>query len=323
MTDATAHGRNATKPTDIPAAGWKDILWRVKDEVTEDRVMLIAAGVTFYILLALVPALTAMVSIYGLFSDPQQVGEQLAQLQGFIPGGGMEVLQDQMSRLAEQDESSLGIAFLVSLALSLWSANAGIKSLFEAMNVAYEETEKRGFIKLNLISLAFTLCGIVAVILASIVFVALPVILDVLGFGSMAEWIIRIVSYLVLAGLAVTFLAALYRYGPSRDKAEWAWITVGSIVTLVVWVIGSLLFTWYAANMGSYNATYGSLGSLIGFLFWIWISVNIVIVGAELNAEIEHQTAVDTTVGPDKPMGSRGATMADTLGKSKGGTKRG
>ncbi|HUG61648.1 MAG TPA: YihY/virulence factor BrkB family protein [Methylomirabilota bacterium] len=317
MIDHRDRGRGAERPTAIPAKGWKDVLYRVKDQIGDDRVTLVAAGVTFYILLALIPGLTALVSVYGLFSDPESVQSHLERFEGVIPGGGMEILGSQLERISGQASSTLGFAFAGSLAISMWSANAGVKAMFEAMNVAYNERESRGFIKLNLITLAFTLAGLVAVIVAMGLLVFLPPVLGSLGFGSMGQAISRVAGIAILAVLALAGLAALYRYGPSREEAEWRWITPGAIVTLVVWVIGSVLFTWYAANFGSYNATYGSLGSLIGFLFWIWISTNIVIIGAELNAELEHQTAMDTTEGDPEPLGERGAHVADTVGEPR------
>jgi membrane protein len=311
-------GREATRPTEIPAKGWKDVLARVVSEVSQDRVLMIAAGVTFYGLLALFPALSALVSIYGLVFDPATVQQQLQSLAGLLPEGAMAVVGEELTRLTSQSGSDLSLAFAGSLLVSLWSANAGVKALFEAMNVAYDEEEKRGFVKLTLVSLAFTLAALLAIVVALGSLVVLPLVLESFGFGSLGQALVRIAGALVLVLLFVGGLAALYRYGPSRARADWRWITPGSILTLVVWVIASALFSWYAANLGSYNATYGSLGSVIGFLFWMWISATIVIVGAELNAELEHQTARDTTRGPDVPMGRRGATMADTLGASKG-----
>jgi membrane protein len=317
--DATysdGHGRNATEPSGIPPSGWKDVLWRVYREIGEDRVLLVAAGVTFYLLLAMVPALAAFVSLYGLFADPATISEHMGLLRGVVPGGGMEILEDQLQRLSEQGRTTLGLASLVSLAVALWSANAGVKSLFEAMNVAYDEVEKRSFFKLNLISLAFTVGTIASVVVLLGAAVLLPVVLE--GLGESAELAIRIASIAALVFLLMVLLAALYRWGPSREEAKWRWITPGAVATIVVTLIASLLFSWYVANFGSYNATYGSLGTIVGFMTWIWITMIIVIAGAELNAEAEHQTARDTTTGPDRPMGTRGAVMADRVGERYG-----
>ncbi|MEC5289723.1 YihY/virulence factor BrkB family protein [Aurantimonas sp. C2-6-R+9] len=310
-------GRHADRPGEIPAAGWKRILWRVYEEMGDDRVTLVAAGVTYYLLLAIVPGLAAFVSLYGLFADPATVSDHLAQLRAFIPGGGMDVLETQLKRLASKGDTTLGLSLVISFAVSLWSANAGVKSLFEAMNVAYDERESRSFFKLNAISLSFTLSLIVVSLLMIGLAVVLPVLLGYLGLGTGLEWLISGLSLLLMIVVFSLGLAALYRWGPDRANAKWRWITPGAILTLVVTTIVSLLFSWYAANFGSYDATYGSLGALIGFMTWIWLTMIILIVGGELNSEMEHQTARDTTTGAPQPLGQRGAAMADRVaGKS-------
>lgn len=314
--DQAGRGRGAVRPSQIPAAGWKDVAWRVFAEISDDRVMLVAAGVTYYLLLAFVPALSALVSVYGLFADPATVQEHAAMLQALIPGGGMEIINEQLTRLASQGNTTLGFTFVISLAIALWSANAGMKALFEAMNVAYDEAEKRSFVTLTLTSFVFTLGAIVAAILFIGLVVGLPLALDLLGIGTDTKWLVSIASYAGIFLLVSFGIAALYHWGPSRTRAKWRWITPGTVLTVVVIVVVSLLFSWYVANFGSYNATYGSLGALIGFMTWIWISTTILIVGGEVNAEMEHQTARDTTRSPARPLGSRGATMADTVGKA-------
>ncbi|MEC5322290.1 YihY/virulence factor BrkB family protein [Aurantimonas sp. A3-2-R12] len=306
-------GRHADRPGEIPVAGWKSILWRVYEEMGDDRVTLVAAGVTYYLLLAIVPGLAAFVSLYGLFADPATVSDHLAQLRAFIPGGGMDVLETQLKRLASKGDTTLGLSLVISFAVSLWSANAGVKSLFEAMNVAYDERESRSFFKLNAISLSFTLSLIVVSLLMIGLAVVLPVLLGYLGLGTGLEWLISGLSLLLMIVVFSLGLAALYRWGPDRANAKWRWITPGAILTLVVTTIVSLLFSWYAANFGSYDATYGSLGALIGFMTWIWLTMIILIVGGELNSEMEHQTARDTTTGAPQPLGQRGAAMADRV----------
>ncbi len=307
----SVRGRSATSPTDIPATGWKDILWRIYSEISDDRVMLIAAGVTYYLLLAMVPALSACVSIFGLFADSATIQQQIVTLSSVVPGGGMQIIGDQLTRLTQQDNATLGVTFVISLLLALWSANAGMKSLFEAMNVAYDESEDRGFVKLTLISLAFTVAATVAALLFLGVVIVVPIVLNTIGLGQGTEWLIQIGSYVGMAILASLAIAALYRWGPSRASARWKWISPGVVLTMVLIVVVSVLFSWYVANFGSYNATYGSLGALIGFMTWIWISATILIIGGELNSEMEHQTAQDTTTGPSRPLGERGANMAD------------
>ncbi len=310
-------GRDAAKPTEIPAQGWKEIALRVYREFTNDRVLLVAAGVTFYLLLSLVPALTALVSLYGLFTDPASVQQHLSLLQKFLPGGGQEIVGEQLQRLSSQASSSLGFALAGSLAIALWSTNNGMKALFQAMNVAYDEAEKRNFIKLTLASLAFTLGAMVMLltIVAVVVILpaVLPLILNVLGLGSQVQLLVQAASALVLVTAGLFALSALYRWGPSRSKAQWKWITPGAAIAVLVGIIASMLFSWYVSNFGTYNETYGSLGAIIGFMTWLWIMVIFIITGGELNAEMEHQTHHDSTTGPEQPMGQRGAQMADTV----------
>ena len=308
-------GRAAASPSEIPAKGWKDVLWRVKDEISADRVALIAAGATFYLMLALFPALAAFVSIYGFVADPVTIADHIAFLGGLLPPAGVELIRGQLETLAAADTGNLSFAFISGLLIALWSSNNGIKTLFEAMNIAYDETEKRGFIKLNLITLGFTLGAIVLAILFIVAVGIVPAALAVLGLGSFTETLISILRWPILLVATAAAIAVLYRYGPSRDRAEWRWVTWGSGVAAIVWIIASILFSWYLANFANYDATYGSLGAVIGFMMWVWISVFILITGAELNAEMEHQTAQDTTRGAEKPLGMRGATMADTIGK--------
>ncbi|WP_445500732.1 YhjD/YihY/BrkB family envelope integrity protein [Microvirga sp. G4-2] len=310
-------GRRADTPTAIPALGWKDILWRTWEEFSQDRLMAVAAGVTYYALLAIFPAIAALVSIYGLFADPATIQDHLNALAGVLPGGALDVIGEQVKRITSKGGGTLGFSFIIGLAISLWSANAGMKAVFDALNIVYEEDEKRSFVQLNLQSLAFTLGALAFVLFALAGIVVLPLVLDFVGLGSGVEWLLSLARWPILLAVVVLGLAVIYRYGQSRDKAEWKWVTPGSLVAAVLWLVGSMLFSWYVANFGSYNATYGSLGAVIGFMTWIRISSIVVLLWAELNSEIEHQTAKDSTVGPDKPMGTRGATMADTLGTAK------
>jgi membrane protein len=310
-------GREAETPTKIPAQGWKDVLWRTYEEFGNDRVMSVAAGVTYYALLAVFPAIAALVSIYGLFADPATIEQHLAALSGVMPGGALDIIREQVTRIASQGGGTLGFGFVFGLLISLWSANAGMKAVFDALNIVYDEDEKRSFVMLNLQSLTFTLCAIGFVILAIGGIVVLPIVLDFVGLGSGTQWLLAIVRWPVLLAGVVLGLALLYRYGPSRDKAEWKWVTPGGLVAAVLWLGGSMLFSWYVANFGSYNETYGSLGAVIGFMTWIWLSTTVVLLGAEINAETEHQTAQDTTEGDERPMGTRGAQMADSVGAAK------
>ncbi|WP_233713879.1 YihY/virulence factor BrkB family protein [Aquamicrobium zhengzhouense] len=311
--DRDAHGRDATSPARIPAKGWWSVIKRVVSEVSADRIMLTAAGVTFYLLLALFPALTAFVSIYGFVSDPATVAQHLTLLDGVLPSGGVELIETQLQSLARQDPSALSFGFVFGLLVALWSANSGMKSIFDAMNVVYEEDEKRGFIKYNLMSLGFTLAALVAAMFFIALIGIVPAVLAFLYLEGMTEFLIRFSRWpLMLFAVAFAF-SVIYRWGPSRRKAKWRWVSWGSGFAAIAWLLVSIGFSWYLENFANYNATYGSLGAVIGFMIWTWISVIILLVGAELNAELEHQTAVDTTRGPDRPMGERGAEVADSV----------
>jgi membrane protein len=310
-------GREAQGPTEIPKLGWKDIGWRTYEEMNKHRLLAVAGGVTFYGLLALFPAIAAIVAIYGLFADLGTIDAHLAALSGFLPGGALDVIGEQVKRIASKGNTTLGFAFFVGLGLSLWSANSGMKAMFDALNVAYGEEEKRGFVALNLRTIGFTLGAIAFLLLALGAIVVIPAILQFTGLGAFFGWVLWAARWPALLGLIVLGLATLYRYGPSREDAQWRWITPGSVVAAIVWVIFSMLFSWYVANFGKYNETYGSLGAAIGFMTWMWLSVTIILMGAELNAEIEHQTAKDTTTGSEKPLGARGAYVADTVGEAR------
>jgi membrane protein len=305
-------GRKAGIPSEIPAAGWKDIAFRLYQEFSNDRILLVAAGVTFYAILALFPAVAALVSIYGAVADPSTINEHLNDLRGILPDGAIDIIGGQVKRLTEKGSGTLGLTAVISILLSLWSANGGVKAIFDALNIAYEEEEKRSFIRLNLQSLTFTAGALLFVVLALTGIVVVPAVLQVLGLDEKA-WYIALLRFPALLLLVIGALAVLYRYGPSRRKPKWRWVTWGSVVAGVLWLIVSGLFSWYVANFGSYNETYGSLGAAIGFMTWIWISTTVMLMGAELNAEMEHQTVQDTTVGGHMPLGARKARMADTV----------
>jgi len=303
-------GRHARAPWHIPWKGWKDIFWRTYQQIGEDRLLAVAAGVVFYGLLAVFPAVTA------LFASPAAISDQLALLSGILPDSAVEILREQIGRLTA-NTSKLGLGFIFGLAIALWSANSGMKAIMDALNVVYEEKEKRGFIKLNLVSLGFTLAGIGVLLLALATVVVLPVALNFLGLHNATDLLLRIARWPLLTLVIILGLAVLYRYGPSRREPRWQWISVGSVVAAVAWLISSVLLSWYLANFAHYDATYGSLGAGIGMMMWMWISSIVILFGAQLNSEIEHQTIRDSTVPGDKPLGARGAAMADTVGKAQ------
>ncbi len=311
-------GRSADTPSNIPSEGWKDILLRVYNGISEDRILLIAAGGTFYIILSIFPGIAALISIYGLFADPATVANQVDAIANVAPGGAVDVLHDQLTRLASQGSATLGIGFLISLGISLWTARSGVSALFDALNIVYGEEEKRGFFKYYLATLTFTIGAIAFMLLAIAVVVALPILLKFIPLPGGTDLLVKIARWPILIVLVGFALALLYRYGPSRKEPRWRWVTWGGALATVVWVAASILFSWYVANFGSYNKTYGSLGAIIGFMTWIWISLVVVLLGAKLNAEMEHQTARDTTSSHQKPLGARGAQMADTVAPARG-----
>jgi membrane protein len=310
---STERGRTAERPSDIPAPGWKDILYRTKDELADDHVSVIAAGVAFFGLLATFPAIAATISIAGLFVDPMTVERTLEQWFAGLPQGAGDILQEQARNVAAQGSTSLGWAALLGLVIALYGASKGMKTLMEGMNVAYDEDEKRGFIRLTLTALALTVLLIVGLLVAVGCTLALPLVLERTGLPSALAYL----SWPVMAVIAIGGLAVLYRYGPSREQPEWRWVTPGATIAIVVWMAGTLAFSLYVQNFGSYNETYGALGGIIVLLTWLWLSAYIVLLGAELDSEIEHQTHKDTTTGPSEPMGQRGAVMADTVGETK------
>jgi membrane protein len=308
-----ALGRDAAGPSDIPPRGWWGVLKRVAPQVSEHRLMTEAGGITFFALLSLFPALAALVSLYGLVADPAAVSDQVSALEGIVPGGGVKIITDQVHSLASSGNRALGLGLAISLATSVWSANQAMKALFDALNVVYGEREKRGFVWRTVLSLGFTLGALVFVLIAMAAVVVLPVALSYLGLGEMQGLLLRLGRWPLMLVVLTLALAAIYRYGPSRETARWRWVTWGGAFAAVSWVAGSAAFSWYVANFGSYDKTYGSLGAAVGFMTWIWLSAIVVLVGAEMDAELEHQTARDSTAGAERPIGTRGATKADRV----------
>ncbi|WP_320204004.1 YihY/virulence factor BrkB family protein [Agrobacterium rosae] len=309
-----SRGRFAETPGEITFCGYRDVFWRVFSEFTEDRVTLVAAGATYYLLLALFPALAALVSLYGVFSDPVTIAKHIAFLSTALPPGAFDIIVTQLDALSQQKDSTLSFGVITGFVVALWSANNGIKALFEAMNIAYGEIEKRGIIWLNLNSLGFTLGALVIAIALITAVGVVPAILGYLWLDQWTEFLAKIVRWpflLIVVGCGITMM---YRYGPSREPAKLGWITWGATFSTSLWLTASVLFSLYLENFADYNATYGTLGALIGLMVWTWISVIILILGAEINAELEHQTTVDSTTGKPLPMGDRGAHVADTMG---------
>ncbi|QRM33643.1 YihY/virulence factor BrkB family protein [Microvirga sp. VF16] len=311
-------GRRARTPTQIPRRGWNDILWRVLWSIPADRILSTAGGVAFFTLLAVFPALATVVSLYGLVADSHTIAGHLSLLAGILPGGVLSLVSDQITRIAGQSGDTLGVAFILGLLVALWSANSGVAALFDALNVVYKEQEKRSFLRFYATTFLVTLGAIGFIIAAIAAVVVAPLVLSFIGVATPADRLLALLRWPILLGVLVVGLAVLYRYGPSRRDAQWRWVTWGSVLAAFLWLGASMLFSWYVANFDSYNRTYGALGAAVGFMTWSWLSVVIVLLGAELNAEMEHQTAQDTTEGPPKPLGRRGAHMADHVGPAQG-----
>jgi len=307
-------GRGATSPLQIPWLGWKDILWRAYWEMLSDRLLSIAGGVAFFVLLAIFPAITALVSAYGLFFNAATIANNLSLLQDVVPDNVLGLVRDQANTIAAHGGGALSVVIVAGILVSLWSAMSGVKAIIDALNVIYEQKESRNFLRLNAEALVFTLGGFAAFLLAISAVVVLPLALSGIGLGSESALLTRIMRWPVLLIVLLLGLAVLYRYGPDRRTARWQWVSVGSVFAALAWIVSSYLFSWFLANFAHYNVTYGSLGAAVGLMMWLWISAIVMLLGAELNAEIEHQTARDSTVGAEKALGARGAVMADTVG---------
>jgi membrane protein len=310
-------GREADTPEQIPPRGWGDILWRVFWSISANRILSTAGGVAFFALLAVFPAIAAIVSLYGLFADSSTIGKHLSLLSGFLPGGVLKLIADQVALISRQANETLGVAFVAGLLIVFGSANSGMAALFDALNVVYDEREKRSLARFYATTFLFTMAGIAFIILAITGVVVVPLILKFVGLASTTERLLAILRWPILLAVIMVGLACIYRFGPSRRDARWRWVTWGSILGALLWVGVSMLFSWYVATFDSYNRIYGSLGAGVGFMVWLWISTVIVLLGGQLNAEMEHQTARDTTEGVTRPLGSRGAMMADHVGEAQ------
>ncbi|MFI4935433.1 MAG: YihY/virulence factor BrkB family protein [Caulobacterales bacterium] len=308
-------GRNANWPFLIPPLGWKDIFWRTYREMGRDRLPALAGGITFYVLLATFPAIAAFVSLYGLFFDVASVERQFSHMSPILPAEAVHLIGAQMVRVAGQRHAALSAAFVVFILISIWSANAGMKALVDGLNITFDESEKREYVRRSLFTYIATFFALVFLTMVMAVLVAAPIFFHDIGLRRFGVWwgpIRWLVVFLIAAGA----FTLLYRYAPSRIHAKWRWVGFGGLLAALAWMGVSLAFSWYVNNVAHFGVTYGSLGAMIAYMLWVWFSAMVVLTGAELNSEVEHQTAVDTTIGPHRPTGERGAVMADTVGKA-------
>jgi membrane protein len=307
-------GRSAERPQELPRAGWRDILVRVWQNLGRDSTSLVAAGIGLNALLAVFPALAVVVSVYGIFASPENVGEQLGPFLAILPSDAAMLITDQLQSIARPKNHTLGFGALFATVLALWNSRQGVVALMTATNIAYNQRERRGFFKQILISLVFSICAIVAFLAMLVVGVAVPLVLQAAPLGQGVTIAILVFRWVLLWSFAVLGLSLVYRYAPDRERPKWRWVTWGSIIAATLWLLGSLVFALYVRDFGSYGKTYGALGGMIVLLMWFYLMGFTIVLGAEINAEMEHQTRVDTTEGPPAPMGQRGAYVADTLG---------
>jgi membrane protein len=308
------HGRQADVPQQIPPRGWLDIAKRTGKEVKQDQVPLLGAGVAFYALLSLFPAIIAGVSIYGLVADPRTVQRQINQLTDMLSPETAKIVGTQLEQVTSGAGGALGLATVIGILTALWSASSGMKALITGVNLAYDETEGRKFVKLRGLAILLTLGAMVLMAVALTLIVAFPALAD--SWPTVLRWTVGVLRWVLLAVLLIAGLAVLYRYAPDRDEPKWTWVSWGSAVATALWILASIGFSVYANSFGNYNKTYGALAGVIILMFWLYLTAVIVLVGAELNTEMELQTAKDTTAGPTRAMGEREAHAADHVAES-------
>lgn len=311
-TDGSTTVSDAGRPTEFHKRDFKAVARRTKDEIKNDNLGLLAAGVSYYAFLSIFPALTALVSIYALFADPAQVQNQVEAAAGVLPGEARDVLHTQLQRITQSSSGALGLGAIAGILVALWSANKATKGLFQALSIVYGEKEERSFFKMNGQSLLMTLALLVGALVTIFLIAVFPAVVSALGLGAQAALITTLARWPVLIILVLLALAALYKFAPDRDQPQWRWASPGALLATGLWLIASIGFSIYAQHFGSYNKTYGVLGAVVVLMLWLFISAYVVLVGGELNAEMEHQTTRDTTRGEERPMGQRGAHVADT-----------
>ena len=308
------HGRRAAHPSDIPWRGWWDITVRVWNSLGRDNATLMAAGLAMYGLLAVFPALTAMVSLYGLFVTPAEVVKQISVFSNQMPPGVWELLRTQLQEVAGHAHRTLSISVIVGFLIALWSASSGMSSLMTVTNIAYGERERRGFLLQTVIAMLMTVGAVVGLILMLALTFAVPIVLGMLGTSPWLLIASDVVRWLLLWGFALLALAVIYRLAPAREAPRWHWVSWGSAIAATLWLVGTVLFALYVRLFASYQKTYGGLAGVVVLLMWFYLSSFLLVLGAEINAEAERQTIKDTTTGPPEPLGRRGAYAADTVG---------
>ncbi|MDX5378828.1 MAG: YihY/virulence factor BrkB family protein [Halomonas sp.] len=310
-------GRHAEHPNQIPAPGWLDVVWRVKAQLTEDRVSMLAAGIAFYALLSLFPAIGAVVSLWALAFDPAEMARQIGELSRFMPAGGARLIHEQAQAVSENTDTGLSLAALAGLLVAMFLASRGVGGLMVGLNVVYGEVDRRGMVQRMLVTAALTF-GLIVVSLVATVFVALyPMAVAWLLLDDPLVTLVKWLRWPALLPLMMLVIAVLYRYGPYRRSPRWEWVGLGTVTATLLWLLGSAALSLYVGQVADMDELYGSLGAVVVLMLWFWLSAYVVLLGAEINAEMERQTRHDTTVGEPRPMGERGAYAADTLGPKR------
>lgn len=310
----TNRGRFASRPVDISWRGWWDVLWRVQAQLDADNVSIVAGGLALFALLAVFPSLAAAVAIYGMVASPEAIAAQIQAFSGMLPAATLQILQSQLQDLVSQRSQTLSIGVVIGILIAMWSARKGMVALITAMNVAYNEHDRRSFLRRLLLSCSFTVCGVLGFVAMVLIGVAVPIVIAFISLGTATQWVLLAVRWALLWVIAVFALSVLYRFAPHRTHPRWEWVNAGSVIAATLWLLGGALFAIYVRNFSSFGQAYGAIGGVVVMLMWFYVSAYVVILGAEINSELERQTVHDTTIGPAMPLGKRGAFSADTIG---------
>lgn len=304
-------GEEAQWPHHIPLKGWIDIGKRVWHEMKIDHVQIVSAGVGFYFFLSIFPTIVAAISIYSLVLEPSQIQEQISRLNIIMPDQAFGMITDFLKPILEQSRKEIGWGLVISILVSIWSANKGTSALFQGINIAYDEVDNRGFFKKNILTLIFTLAGLVIGLLSLLIVIFFPILIDDIGLPAQLEKMLTWLRWVILGFILIFSLSVVYKIAPNRRSPRFRWVSWGAILGTILWLGGSMLFSWYVSNFGSYADLYGSFAAVAILLLWLFLTAFIILIGAEINSEMEHQTRYDTTIGVERPMGERNAWHAD------------
>lgn len=313
-----AHGREAARPSAIPISGWLDVVVRIGRRFGGLHIPLLGAGIAFYALLSIFPGITAAVAIIGLIYDPSALVDNSEWLLTLLPSDAADIIASQAGKIASVGSDALSLAALVSLAIALWSASNAIGSFMEALGIIYEEPDERSFVKVKLITIGLTVAMVAVLGLTLAIVAAIPAAMALLGAREDLTDLVMLLRWPLMFAIGIGAISVLYRIGPDRRSARWRWLTPGAVLACTLWVAGSYGFSAYVQSFANYNETFGALAGAIILMTWLWLSALFVLLGALVDAETEAQTARDSTIGPDRPMGQRGAVKADTLGPRRG-----